>query len=117
MLRSPLPARRPPLGAGIVTALGLIAAETLLLFPRRLAPAYYDGIVAACQEAGFAPEIRAFGEPPVNAMMARLSSGNEVGLAPASFADLHPDLHEPGLVWGAAKAHVVLARRRREGLR
>lgn len=38
-------------------------------------------------------------------------------LAPASFADLHPDLHEPGLVWGAAKAHVVLARRRAEGLR
>lgn len=36
-------------------------------------------------------------------------------LAPASFADLHPDLHEPGLVWGAAKAHVVLARRRSAG--
>jgi DNA-binding transcriptional LysR family regulator len=61
--------------------------ETLLLFPRRLAPAYYDGIVAACHEAGFSPEIRAFEEPPVNAMLARLSSGREVGLAPASFAE------------------------------
>ena len=39
------------------------------------------------------------------------------GLAPASFADLDPALREPGLVWGAAKAHVVLARRRAEGLR
>jgi hypothetical protein len=39
------------------------------------------------------------------------------GLAPASFEDLHPALREPGLVWGAAKAHVVLARRRAEGLR
>ncbi len=39
------------------------------------------------------------------------------GLAPASFADLHPSLREPGLVWGAAKAHVVLARRRAEGRR
>jgi hypothetical protein len=39
------------------------------------------------------------------------------GLAPASFADLHPALHEPGLVWGAAKAHVVLARRRADGHR
>ena len=38
-------------------------------------------------------------------------------LAPASFADLDPALHEPGLVWGAAKAHVVLARRRAEGKR
>ncbi|WP_255415740.1 LysR substrate-binding domain-containing protein [Promicromonospora sp. AC04] len=61
--------------------------ETLLLFPRRLAPAYYDGIVAACQEAGFTPEICAFEEPPVNAMLARLSGGREVGLAPASFAE------------------------------
>jgi hypothetical protein len=38
-------------------------------------------------------------------------------LSPASFADVDPDLHEPGLVWGAAKAHVHLARRRREGRR
>jgi hypothetical protein len=33
-------------------------------------------------------------------------------LAPASFADLDPTLHEAGLVWGAAKAHVFLQRRR-----
>ena len=38
-------------------------------------------------------------------------------LAPATFADLDPSLHEPGLTWGAAKAHVHLARRRREGRR
>lgn len=38
-------------------------------------------------------------------------------LAPASFAELDPELHEIGLVWGAAKAHVVLARRRAEGKR
>lgn len=38
-------------------------------------------------------------------------------LTPAAFADVDPDLHEPGLVWGAAKAHVHLARRRREGKR
>jgi hypothetical protein len=34
-------------------------------------------------------------------------------LSPASFADVDPALHEPGLVWGAAKAHGHLARRRR----
>ncbi len=33
-------------------------------------------------------------------------------LSPATFGDLDPSLHEPGLVWGAAKAHVHLARRR-----
>ena len=37
--------------------------------------------------------------------------------SPATFADLDPALHEPGLTWGAAKAHVHLARRRREGQR
>jgi hypothetical protein len=36
-------------------------------------------------------------------------------LTPAAFADVDPALHEPGLVWGAAKAHVHLARRRRLG--
>lgn len=33
-------------------------------------------------------------------------------LGPATFADIDPALHEPGLIWGAAKAHVHLARRR-----
>ncbi len=33
-------------------------------------------------------------------------------LVPASFADIDPSLHDPGLVWGAAKAHVVLLRRK-----
>ena len=36
-------------------------------------------------------------------------------LSPASFADVDPALHEPGLMWGAAKAHVILHRRRSEG--
>lgn len=38
-------------------------------------------------------------------------------LAPATFADLDPELAEVGLRWGAAKAHVHLARRRAEGRR
>ena len=47
----------------------------------------------------------------------RAFPGDVYDLAIASFADLDTALHEPGLVWGAAKAHVVLARRRAEGLR
>lgn len=38
-------------------------------------------------------------------------------LSPATWSDIDPALQEPGIVWGAAKAHVVLARRRREGRR
>lgn len=33
-------------------------------------------------------------------------------LRPAAFADIHASLHEPGLAWGAAKAHVHIHRHR-----
>lgn len=70
--------------------------EPLLLFPRQLAPAYYDRILAACERAGFQPRIQTFQDPPVNAMLARLPSGREIGLTPASFAihaaDAGPDI-------------------------
>jgi hypothetical protein len=36
-------------------------------------------------------------------------------LTPASFADLDPELHEPCILWGAAKAHVHLQRRKQDG--
>lgn len=63
--------------------------------------------------------LAAAGVPPVrrDEFAVRLHPDDVYGLAPAAFADVDPDLHEPGLVWGAAKAHVVLARRRREGRR
>ncbi len=35
-------------------------------------------------------------------------------LTPASFAELGPEIHQLGLSWGAAKAHVHLRRRREE---
>ena len=38
-------------------------------------------------------------------------------LGPASWVDVDPDLHMPGLVWGAWKAKTVLDRRRAEGRR
>ncbi len=59
------------------------------------------------------------GVPPVerDPFTVRQFPDDPYDLAPASFADLDPALHEPGLTWGAAKAHVHLARRRREGRR
>lgn len=36
-------------------------------------------------------------------------------LAPAGFADIDPALHEPALAWGAAKAYVILSRRKITG--
>jgi DNA-binding transcriptional LysR family regulator len=67
-------------------ALAELAAETLLLFPRELAPAHYDHIFASCEQAGFQPLVQTFADPPPQAMLARLQAGLEVGLPPVSFA-------------------------------
>lgn len=49
-----------------------------------------------------------------DAQSARFQPDDVYDLAPASFADLAPELHDLGISWGAAKAHVHLQRRRRE---
>jgi hypothetical protein len=63
--------------------------------------------------------LAAAGVPPVvrDEFAERAFPDDVYDLAPATFADLDPALREPGLVWGAAKAHVVLTRRRTEGRR
>ena len=42
----------------------------------------------------------------------RIHPDDVYDLAPASFADFGPDVHEHGIRWGAAKAHLHLQRRR-----
>ncbi|MCU1353816.1 MAG: hypothetical protein JWM05_3025, partial [Acidimicrobiales bacterium] len=63
--------------------------------------------------------LRAAGVPPVvrDAFGERAFPDDDYDLTPAAFGDLDPSLQELGIVWGAAKAHVVLARRRAEGRR
>lgn len=63
--------------------------------------------------------LRAAGVPPVtrDEVAERQFPADVYDLSPASFAELDEALHEPGLVWGAAKAHVHLSRRRAEGQR
>ncbi len=39
------------------------------------------------------------------------------GIGPAAWSDVDPELHEPGMIWGAWKAMTILRRRREEGLR
>lgn len=63
--------------------------------------------------------LRAAGVPEVvrDEFAERAFPADVYALTPATWADIAPALHDPGLEWGAAKAHVVLARRRREGRR
>jgi DNA-binding transcriptional LysR family regulator len=74
-----------------------LAGETLLLFPRELAPGYYDRVLAACEQCGFQPQVKAFANPPPQAMIARLRTTHEVGLPPTSFA-YHTAAADPGMV-------------------
>ena len=37
------------------------------------------------------------------------------GLVPAAWSDVHEELHEPGMMWSAAKAYLFTSRRKREG--
>jgi hypothetical protein len=63
--------------------------------------------------------LRGAGVPAVarDEFAARVFPEDDYDLSPATFADVDPALAEPGLVWGAAKAHVVKQRRRAEGRR
>ena len=70
----------------------------------RTATAYPTAILA---EAGVPPV-------PRDASDIRINPDDLYALAPATFGDLGDGVHEPGLVWGAAKAHLHLSRRRQE---
>ena len=61
--------------------------------------------------------LTAAGVPPVqrDADAVRLFPDDPYDLTPASFGDLDPAVREPGIEWGAAKAHVILRRRRSGG--
>jgi hypothetical protein len=58
--------------------------------------------------------LRAAGVPPVerDEFAQRNFPDDVYDLTPATFADVDESLREPGLEWGAAKAHVHLSRRR-----
>jgi hypothetical protein len=58
--------------------------------------------------------LRDAGVPPVRRdEFAERSFPDDIyDLAPATFDDVDASLHEPGLVWGAAKAHIHLSRHR-----
>src|SRR6476659_7385539 len=61
---------------------GRLESEALLIFPRELAPTYYDRVIAACERCGFQPQVKTFSDPPPPAMIARVRTTREVGLPP-----------------------------------
>jgi DNA-binding transcriptional LysR family regulator len=85
-----------PLAGHRVLPLSAFAEHTLLLFPRRLAPAYHDRLIAFCREAGFEPQVKETPAPGITATLARLAAGrDELSLVPASLASSDA----PGVAW------------------
>jgi hypothetical protein len=62
--------------------------------------------------------LAAFGARPVerDEFAVRAFPDDVYALAPAAFEDIAPELRDPGIEWGAAKAFVHLRRRRAEGV-
>ena len=61
--------------------------------------------------------LRAAGVPPIvrDEFLERAFPEDVYGLTPASFTEVDQSLYEPGLEWGAAKAHAHLVRHKRRG--
>lgn len=59
-------------------------------------------------------QLRSLGVPPVlrDAFAVENFRDDVYDFGPAAFGDIDESLHEPGLLWGAARAHVHLRRRR-----
>jgi len=99
-------------------------ATSRLVVPelRRLLHADVDAAAGSPLEAlrhGVGPMTEAldgFGVEPVarDAFQVAHFPDDHYGLAPATFGDIDPSLHELGLMWGAARAHVHLRRRRED---
>ncbi len=71
-------------------ALAELASETFILYRRPLGPGLYDAIIAACQRAGFSPEIGQEA-PRMLATLSFVAAGLGVTLVPQSMRRLRVD--------------------------
>jgi DNA-binding transcriptional LysR family regulator len=58
----------------------------LVLLPRATNPAFYDGVIAACCAAGFAPSLIETSEPQVEHALLSVAGGAGIAMLPASAA-------------------------------
>ncbi len=65
---------------------------------------------AVLRDAGAAPVRR-------DVYQTRVFPDDDYDLSPATWNDVDPSLHDPGIAWGAWKAKTVLDRRREQGRR
>jgi len=85
-----LPAGHPLAAAATPLDLPALAGETLILYRRPLGPGLYDAIIAACQRAGFSPQIGQEA-PRMLSTLSLVASGLGVSLVPASMRRLQAE--------------------------
>jgi DNA-binding transcriptional LysR family regulator len=71
-----------PFAARKIIALGLLAKEPFVLFPRQRGPAYFDELMRLCHAAGFTPRI--VQEAPQLDIMSLVAAGLGVSILPSS---------------------------------
>ncbi|HVI88975.1 MAG TPA: LysR family transcriptional regulator [Dongiaceae bacterium] len=70
--------------------LAAIAEDTLILFPRQTGPGLYDAVIAACQQAGFSPEIGQEA-PQITSTVHMVAAGFGVSIVPQSVQQIHAE--------------------------
>jgi len=70
--------------------LAAFAAETFILYRRRLGPGLYDSIIAACHRAGFSPRVGQEA-PRMFSTLNLVAAGLGVSIIPSSMQSLHMD--------------------------
>jgi DNA-binding transcriptional LysR family regulator len=66
--------------------LARLAPERIVLLPREVNPAFHDGIVALCREAGISPTLAHTLEPRVELALLAVSAGGGIAILPESVA-------------------------------
>jgi DNA-binding transcriptional LysR family regulator len=67
--------------------LARLAPDRIILLPREVNPAFHDGVVALCHQAGLSPTFIHTPEPRVELALLAVSAGNGIAILPESVAD------------------------------
>jgi DNA-binding transcriptional LysR family regulator len=111
-----LPAGHALAAVGDSLPLVALAGETFILYRRPLGPGLYDAIIAACQRAGFSPNIGQEA-PRMLATLSLVAAGIGITLVPQSMQRLHVEgvVYRPLDTAAGLAAPLNLAFRRSEG--
>jgi DNA-binding transcriptional LysR family regulator len=80
-------ADRHPLSGRASVPVERLADQRLVILPRASNPAFYDGVIAACRDAGFTPSIIETTEPQIEHALLSVAGGAGIALVPGSAAD------------------------------